>query len=188
MKCWYNRINLLMILSATEMYLVFLSGIYYIRAGFDFEIISFEELADYYMPTYGSRVVQCVPRQGIERVFSEAKKLGIDQSILSAAKSPDIAKQLTDLGLLDYFSFITGLDDNYANSKVHLAAKHIKSIDCDISEILFVGDTDHDAIVAKEIGCDCVLLTMGHQSKETLAKTGCTVVDDISELLNLIKS
>jgi len=45
-----------------------------------------------------------------------------------------------------------------------------------------IGDTLHDAQVAMAMGCPCLLLDYGHQSRERLLATGCPVMHDLQEL------
>jgi phosphoglycolate phosphatase len=49
-----------------------------------------------------------------------------------------------------------------------------------------IGDTLHDADVAKTIDVDCVLISNGHQSPEKLSLNGNTVLSDLSELKNFL--
>ncbi|MBL7113239.1 MAG: HAD family hydrolase, partial [Bacteroidales bacterium] len=42
-------------------------------------------------------------------------------------------------------------------------------------ELIFVGDTLHDAEVASEIGIDCILIPNGHHSEERIRSAGVPV-------------
>lgn len=70
--------------------------------------------------------------------------------------------------LIKYFDNIIGLDNIYAGSKTHLGLMLIEQLNLPGNEVLFIGDTLHDAEVAKAMGVDCVLISNGHQVKETL--------------------
>ena len=48
-------------------------------------------------------------------------------------------------------------------------------------ETLMIGDTLHDADVAKAIGAKCVLVARGHQSRQTLLTAGVPVVGTLTE-------
>ena len=52
---------------------------------------------------------------------------------------------------------------------------------------LFVGDTDHDFEAAQAVGCACVLLAGGHQSKTVLARCGVPIFDTVNEFLDWIE-
>ena len=51
---------------------------------------------------------------------------------------------------------------------------------------ILIGDTDHDAQTAQKLGCRCVLISCGHQSRERLQKTGAAVVGTLREAVNFI--
>ena len=44
-----------------------------------------------------------------------------------------------------------------------------------------IGDTLHDAEVARAMGTGCVLVARGHQSRETLLTAGVPVMDTLLE-------
>ncbi len=44
-------------------------------------------------------------------------------------------------------------------------------------------NTVHDFEVASELGCQCVLIANGHQSKYILESTGVLVIDELNQLL-----
>lgn len=46
---------------------------------------------------------------------------------------------------------------------------------------LMIGDTLHDAEVARAMGTGCVLVARGHQSRETLLTAGVPVMDTLLE-------
>ncbi|MDP2335749.1 MAG: HAD hydrolase-like protein [Bacteroidota bacterium] len=51
------------------------------------------------------------------------------------------------------------------------------------NELILIGDTVHDFEVATVLGCRCVLIANGHQSKKVLQNTGALVLDQLSQLL-----
>ena len=56
----------------------------------------------------------------------------------------------------------------------------------DSDEVVMIGDTIHDSEVAKAMNVDCILVTHGHVSRKRLEKTGRVIVDDLSEVLQLL--
>ena len=75
------------------------------------------------------------------------------------------------------------MDNIYAVSKIENGHRLIADMKLDASELVLIGDTVHDFEVAVELGCQCVLIADGHQSKEVLRSSGALVIDSISELL-----
>ena len=45
-----------------------------------------------------------------------------------------------------------------------------------------VGDTGHDKEVADALGCACVLVASGYESRERLARRGAPVLDSVADL------
>ena len=50
------------------------------------------------------------------------------------------------------------------------------------SEVLFIGDTTHDFEVSNQIGCDCILVSCGHQSKDVLETPNAPVLDKLCQI------
>ena len=55
-----------------------------------------------------------------------------------------------------------------------------------LSDALFIGDTDHDYETSHILGCNCILFSGGHMSRNKLEKYGVPVVDQISDILNYL--
>ena len=86
-------------------------------------------------------------------------------------------------GLKAYFSDILGIDNIYAHSKSSHAIEYIRKNKISADEIILIGDTLHDFEVASEIGCNCILISHGHQSEQRLKKSGANVVNSLIELI-----
>lgn len=156
---------------------------YYKVAGFDMDKYPFSQLADEFVNEYDMLLDRCKLRDGAEDILEFFTNARYSQSILTAGRQENVIREISDFGISKYFDAITGLHNNLAASKVHLASEHIKKINIPIEKILFIGDTTHDFLVAKKIGCDCVLVADGHQST---AKLG-TVSKNIALRLSNIK-
>lgn len=156
---------------------------YYRRAGFDFEKESFAALADIYMERYRQGFQDCSLYPGTVGVLDAVKKADIRQVILSASKREDLLFQTESLGITGYFDEILGIEDHYAHGKSSLGKAFIAERRIPGENILFVGDTVHDYEVAGEMGCDCLLVASGHQSRETLMNTGGHTVNSITDVL-----
>ena len=155
---------------------------FYRLAGFDFEKHPFDELADEFTRMYQEKFDTCTLREGIAETIKRLNAEGYEQSILTAGREQNILKEIKVFGLNRYISELTGLHNNKAESKVFLAEKHMGKIKASPDEILFIGDTTHDMLVADEIGCDCVLLAGGHQSIERLKAVNDMVAKTPSEI------
>lgn len=155
---------------------------YYKRVGFNFDIDSFDDLANEFMTLYDAALPDCRLRKGILDFMDHLNCEDYKQSILTAGREKNVVKEVEDFGVNKYIKKITGLHNNKAESKVILAAKHLEKINTDAADILFIGDTTHDKIVANEIGCDCVLLAGGHQSVRRLKEVNDMVACDLDDI------
>lgn len=161
---------------------------YYKLAGFDFSKTSFEILGKMFMDEYERRKFEMNLFDGAREILELANVSGIKQSVLSAYKHDTLVEILSHYGIAKYFEYIVGLDNIYAGSKEHLGLELRKRIPFSREEILFIGDTLHDADVAKAMDVRCVLISNGHQDPEKLTVNGNQVLSDISELKNLISN
>ena len=123
-------------------------------------------------------------RKGALEILEHFQKLGIRQSIVSAFEKTSLIKHTNKFGVAKYFEAISGNDDVYVGSKSQRAIDLVKDIDK--SKILYIGDTKADVETANDVGCDCILITGGHQSREYLEQFSFPVIDNFSELENLI--
>ena len=158
---------------------------YYRRLGFDFERDSYADLAvewvAYYLKYSALSTLYPDVVAGLERVGA----MGISQLVLSATERGMLERQILDLGIYCYFEGLLGMENIHAYSKEEIALgwreRHPDA------RILLVGDTDHDADVARAIGADCILLSSGHQSAERLAACRpLAVAGSITEALNAV--
>lgn len=155
---------------------------YYVAAGLDFSKTSFEILGRNFIDEYESKKLTCSLFNHAVEVLSLIHKKGITQSVLSAYLHENLVKILDHYGLTKYFDYVNGLDNIYAGSKVNIGLKLIEKINLPGDEILFIGDTLHDAEVANAMGVDCVLIANGHQVKEKLILKHDKVFEDLNDL------
>lgn len=155
---------------------------YYKAAGLDFTKKSFEVLGKEFIDEYETNKLTCNLHDNAVEVLSSIHKKGIGQSVLSAYLHDNLVKILDHYNLTKYFDNVIGLDNIYAGSKTHLGLMLIEQLKLAGNEILFVGDTLHDAEVANAMGVDCVLIANGHQTKEKLKIDFDNVIEDLKEL------
>ena len=155
---------------------------YYAKMGYTFERESFETVSGIFMERYRERYPDCPIRKGAEDVLRTAKVRGIAQTLLSVTQQDDLLDQVQRLGLAPYFSEILGQNDLLYTSKIDRAKAYMKRCAIDPKEALFIGDTDHDVETANAVGCPCVLLAGGHQSKDVLLRCGVPVYDGAEAL------
>lgn len=156
---------------------------YYQKIGFDFQTEPFEIPALEFIDCYNSQVNECSLHKDTLRVLEYFRSIDVKQYILSAMEQEVLDNCLSHYRIDGFFEYVSGLDNIYAASKIENGYRLIAELKLDASELVLIGDTVHDFEVATELGCQCVLIADGHQSKEVLQATGALVIDSISELL-----
>ncbi|MDR3625645.1 MAG: HAD hydrolase-like protein [Ignavibacteriaceae bacterium] len=93
---------------------------YYASAGIDFNKYSFEVVGKQWIDEYERRRLEGRLYEGAEEVLKFISGKGIQQSILSAYSQNTLIEIVHHFELESYFSYLTGLDNIYANSKIDL--------------------------------------------------------------------
>jgi len=158
---------------------------YYRRLGFDFKDESFEVVGTEFIDGYEKHKYDVGLYPGVEEVLSKLSALRVSHSILSAYKQNTLDELVEHFGLTNRFLKIVGLNNHYAHSKVGNGIQWMSELGMEPSEVLFVGDTEHDFEVAEAIGVDCILIPGGHQTREALENTGAQVLDSVVDVLDL---
>ena len=153
---------------------------YYEDLGFDFSVESYETVAPQWVALYLEYAASSPLCVGVRETLELFRGRGLCQTLLSATERDMLVRQVTDLGIGGYFDGLWGRDDIHAHSKVALAeawrAAHPDA------RVFVIGDTEHDKEAADAMGADCYLIAGGHQSKETLCRTGAPVFDSLPAL------
>ncbi len=159
---------------------------YYQKAGFDFSKDKFEDLAKIYVEVYTSLQFTAGLNDEAISTLERLKAKGYKQIIVSACEKNRLLNQVEKFKVKEYFDFVLGIDDNLAVSKSSLAKKWFDDNNIDKNKALFIGDTVHDYEVAGDIGCDCVLVSCGHQSKSVIEKTNAPILDKLSMISDFL--
>lgn len=156
---------------------------YYRKIGFDFEAEPFEIPALEFVERYNEQVKGCCLHQDSTTVLNYFQSLGIRQFILSAMQQNTLDECLNHYQINHFFDHVSGLDNHYAASKIENGHRLIAELKLDARELVLIGDTIHDYEVAAELGCQCILIANGHQSREILEGTDAWVIDHLNQLL-----
>jgi phosphoglycolate phosphatase len=155
---------------------------YYEHAGFDLERTSFAEVGAEFMGEYERRRGECRLRPEAPGVLRELAEARVGQSVLSAYQHDSLEALLLQLGIRSRFDRVLGRPDVYADSKVAEGRALLLDLGLPPGEVLLVGDTTHDAEVARDVGVACALLPGGNQTPERLAATGAVVLGSLAEV------
>jgi phosphoglycolate phosphatase len=156
---------------------------YYRKIGFDFEVEPFEIPALEFINRYNQQMNQCSLHMDSLKLLNHFHSLGIRQFVLSAMKQDALDECLHHHQISHFFDHVSGLDNHYAVSKVENGHQLISTWKLKAHEMVLIGDTVHDYEVATGLGCRCILISNGHQSKDVLQHTGALVLDELNQLL-----
>lgn len=161
---------------------------YYAKVGFDFSKIDYKEISNYFFTNYMERR----PKEtkifdDFVKVINKLKTQNIKIFIVTASEENLLLKQLEYFKIRNLFDGYVASKDIKANSKVENAKKFIRENNLNPRKSLMFGDTVHDALVAKEIGINCVLFTKGHNTKKKLKATGLPVINSYKALYKYIE-
>lgn len=159
---------------------------YYKQLGFDFKKDSFEDLSIEFIKAYHKELKNACLFKYSKNVLKDFKARNYLQIIISAMEQGALTESLKYKGVLQYFDYIIGLNDHYANSKVDFAVSFIKKNNIYPEKVVLIGDTTHDFEVAEALGCRCLLIANGHQAYDKLALTGAPVNRNLKSILRLI--
>ena len=147
---------------------------YYKDLGFDFEKEPYEVLAPIWVELYNKYSKESKLQYEAKNALEYFSSLEIPQVLLSATELNMLKAQTDELGISSYFEDILGLENIHAYSKEDLALRWKEAHP--ESNPLVIGDTEHDAEVARAIGADCFLVSNGHGQFDRLkACEGCVV-------------
>ncbi len=112
---------------------------------------------------------------------------GAKQVIVSSSNNEQLCMNAKKYGVSDYFDAILGAGDYFAGSKIERAKDYLTKNKASKEEILVIGDLQHDAEMADILGADCILLTSGHEHPERLKNSEKPLINDLSELVNMLE-
>ncbi len=164
---------------------------FYAKLGVDLERENWDEICIDFHRFIKDESCQHLRHDALD-ALAVVKKAGVKQSILSALRQDILRRDVKYTGIGDFFDEVFGVDNLDGATKLdrgrdlveHLSVKH-RSF-ADDYEIYFVGDTLHDAEVARELGGVPVLVDCGHQTGERLASSGAVTVPSLASAVNRI--
>ena len=154
---------------------------YYEALGFRLESENWDEMANTFINAFAN--------DPSAHLFPETKptlallaKSGIDMFVVTSGEQDRVNALLHTRGIRSFFQEVRGLDNPGAGSKIAVAQALIQTRKLNPADGCMIGDTLHDKEVADAIGCPCLLLASGYQSRARLENSGCTVLDSIADI------
>jgi phosphoglycolate phosphatase len=152
---------------------------YYAKLGLPGEGEEFRAVADVFAKNFESGMHDCALRDDALPCFEALGKRGTSSSLLSASRQASLMALAEQFELTDVMTDVCGIDDHYAHGKVESGQRWLAETGRVPGDIVVVGDTAHDYEVAPALGAACILVSVGHSSREKLEKTGCPIADSL---------
>jgi phosphoglycolate phosphatase len=137
---------------------------YYKDIGFDFSIHSFDRLAEKWIALYRDNQKSMRLFPDIPAFLTGVRAAGTKSHILTAAFEADVHVLTKKYDIAHLFENIYGQNNHHAVSKVVRGRELLQHLNVSPRDLVLVGDTDHDAEVALDLGIDAILLDQGHQA------------------------
>ena len=122
--------------------------------------------------------------EGVLDKLQEAKEKGYQNIILSSCEHQALVSQCHRLGIDTLFTSIMGVNDLIGGSKVENGLRWLEDTNIDVSECMYIGDTNADYETAAALGIQNItLVSLGHQSYERLKKLHDHTVQTFAEVI-----
>lgn len=114
---------------------------------------------------------------------------GIIMSIASSRSSPSLHLFLRNMGIAEYFPYVLGSDSVERHKPdPEPVIKTLQDLGYKASDAVVVGDMPVDIAMAHNAGVRAIGVSYGNATREELTAAGAdTVVDDIAEIIDILK-
>ncbi len=162
--------------------------LYWERAGLDLGRVDFQAISSRFCERFEDRLHETALHAHAAPVLRSIRQFGIAQYLLSNTEHAALIKLVDHYELSGHFEALQGMSNTLAEGKLAAASALVDDFALDPGTTLMVGDTSHDAEVARELGVDCVLVAIGHQARRRLEGLGCQVVDSLADLQSAVSA
>jgi phosphoglycolate phosphatase len=163
-------------LAEREKHFCFPIQLYYERLGFDFRERSFADVNRHFMDIYERHLLAAPLFSGAAELLRQLKAAGKRQFILSAAPQVHLNEVVERHGIRECFAGVYGLPNTDAHSKVARGQDLLREHALDPTRTLLIGDTEHDAEVARALGFEALLVADGHRPYSALVAMHSRVI------------
>jgi phosphoglycolate phosphatase len=154
----------------------------YEEVGLDLAAHPYQEVADEWHEHYTHHAAEALLHHDALSALESLKARGSRQMVVSALPSDVLVRSVGRFGIGDFFEQITGVSDRFGHGKVAEAQDLARRLGARGPEITVIGDSSHDAEVARALSANCVLVARGAESRERLESNGFLVVDSFESL------
>jgi phosphoglycolate phosphatase len=154
----------------------------YAEVGVDFSKHSLEQMASKWHKIYSAMSADIGLHHDAVDVLQALQDLGSRQVVVSALPHNFLGNIVSRFSVRHFFEHLAGIPDELAHSKVGIAIEMADRLGARGGDITVIGDSSHDAEVAKALSAQCILVARGAESRERLDTHGFRVLDDFSEI------
>ena len=159
---------------------------YYLNAGVPEEM--FDAAAHEWIAEYENGFFNVPLRTDAIETLDLFQSSGYSQVLLSATKHEYLERQVSCYPIRHYFSDVLGLGNIYAKSKTEIAIDYMTKKGYVGNDAVVIGDTLHDAEVAKASNAFCILTCGGHQDREALKKADVPIANSLKEAFSIAQT
>lgn len=161
---------------------------YYSKLGLPHTGQSYAQLTKRFALSYAEKRNRVDIFPGIKSLLKQCHVEGIEHCILSAYRQNPLESMVKHFDMTQHFSHIVGLSDTYRICKINRGLELMTKLNDNGGKVLMIGDTLHDAEVAKAMGVDCLLIAQGHNHHDVLVTSGQKVIHDLSAFADVLTS
>jgi phosphoglycolate phosphatase len=151
----------------------------YEEVGVDLTLHSFHQLADEWHEHYLAHGPSIALHHDSIETLEWFKKQGSRQAVLSALPHDILHQGVRMHRVQHFFEHIVGISDKLAESKVAEGLALRQKLGVVGADITVIGDSSHDAEVARALDSHCILVARGSESSERLQRSGFPVFDSL---------
>jgi len=161
---------------------------FYAECGVDFSLYPYQQITKDFYTAYQLVEPYCHLFSDVISTLQAINDMGISQSIISAFEHEALQQVVAKRNIMRFFTEVRGVSQGVCNKLIEaknwLAQKNFSA-----AEVVWIGDTDHDAEVASYLGVDCILVARGCVSASSLQKLNpLAVLPDFCSLLEVLEN
>lgn len=160
----------------------------YERIGFDFDKHPFEKIAREWNEVYRQRVSSIQLHGDSITTLEALRKRGSRQAVLSALPHEVLLESVATHRVGHFFDQVAGIAHDRGDSKIQEGIDLANIMGVTGEDITIIGDSSHDAEVARELSARCILVARGGESRRRLESNGFPVVESFQSLIDGILS
>lgn len=121
-----------------------------------------------YYSEYGKKESQIY--EGVKESLVSLKEQGYFLGVATLKREIFAKEILSDLGIIQYFDVVCGIDEKDQLTKADLLNKCLSELKVDKNDTILIGDSEYDAEGAEQVGIDFMAVTygFGFKSNESL--------------------